>query len=48
MGHLARVDGVVTPLEIKMATKLMDEMQLSKEQRILAIDLFLFRKTSRF
>lgn len=40
MGHLARADGVVTPEEIKMATKLMDDMQLSQQQRMIAIDLF--------
>lgn len=48
MGHLARADGVVTELEIKMASRLMDEMHLSKEQRVLAIDLFRAGKRSDF
>jgi DnaJ like chaperone protein len=48
MGHLARADGVVTELEIKMATRLMDEMRLSKEQRMLAIELFRAGKRNDF
>lgn len=40
MGHLARADGVVTPEEINMATKLMDDMRLSHQQRMIAIELF--------
>lgn len=48
MGHLARADGVVTPQEIKMATKLMDEMHLSTEQRMDAINLFKLGKQRDF
>lgn len=48
MGHLARADGVVTELEIKMATRLMDEMHLSSDQRMLAIDLFRRGKSHDF
>lgn len=48
MGHLARADGVVTELEIKMATRLMDEMHLSNDQRMLAIDLFRRGKRNDF
>lgn len=48
MGHLARADGVVTELEIKMATRLMDEMRLTKEQRMLAIELFRLGKKPDF
>ena len=48
MGHLARADGVVTPQEIKMATRLMDEMYLSGEQRMQAINLFKLGKQRDF
>ncbi len=40
MGHLAKADGRVTPDEIKMAESVMSQMQLSPEQRKVAIDLF--------
>lgn len=40
MGHLAKADGQVTPEEIKMAESVMSQMQLSAEQRKVAIDLF--------
>lgn len=48
MGHLARADGVVTQQEINMATRLMDEMQLTQEQRMIAIDLFREGKKKSF
>lgn len=48
MGHLARADGVVTQQEINMATKLMNEMQLTYEQRMVAIDLFREGKKKSF
>ncbi len=48
MGHLARADGVVTQQEINMATKLMDEMQLTQEQRMIAIELFREGKKKTF
>ncbi len=40
MGHLAKVDGQVTRDEIKMAENVMSQMQLTAEQRRVAIDLF--------
>ncbi|OED35352.1 molecular chaperone DjlA [Chromatiales bacterium (ex Bugula neritina AB1)] len=40
MGHLAKVDGKVTKDEIKMAEHIMSQMQLTAEQRRVAIDLF--------
>lgn len=40
MGHLAKADGKVTPDEIQMAESVMSQMQLSAEQRRVAIDLF--------
>ncbi len=40
MGHLAKADGQVTPDEIKVAESVMAQMQLSPEQRKVAIDLF--------
>lgn len=40
MGHLAKADGKVTADEIKMAENVMAQMQLTAEQRRVAIDLF--------
>jgi len=40
MGHIAKADGKVTADEIKVAENIMDQMQLSPEQRKVAIDLF--------
>ncbi len=40
MGHLAKADGKVTNDEIKMAESVMAQMQLSAEQRRVAIELF--------
>lgn len=40
MGHISKADGKVTPDEIKVAENIMDQMQLSAEQRKVAIDLF--------
>ena len=40
MGHLAKVDGIVSKAEIDVATRVMDQMQLSPEMRSKAIDLF--------
>ncbi len=40
MGHLAKADGKVTADEIKMAENVMAQMQLSAEQRRVAIGLF--------
>ena len=40
MGHLAKADGRVSPSEIAVAKNIMAQMQLSKEQRKTAIELF--------
>ncbi len=40
MGHISKADGEVTPDEIKVAESVMSQMQLSAEQRKVAIDLF--------
>ena len=40
MGHISKADGAVTPDEIKVAESVMSQMQLSAEQRKVAIDLF--------
>lgn len=40
MGHIAKADGAVTADEIKAAEDVMSQMQLSAEQRKVAIDLF--------
>lgn len=40
MGHISKADGEVTPDEIKVAEDIMQQMQLSDEQRRVAIDLF--------
>lgn len=40
MGHLAKADGKVTQDEIRMAESVMSQMQLSPEQKRVAIDLF--------
>jgi DnaJ like chaperone protein len=40
MGHLAKADGKVTKDEIAMAESVMSQMQLSPEQKRVAIDLF--------
>ena len=40
MGHISKADGEVTADEIKVAENIMAQMQLSAEQRKVAIDLF--------
>jgi len=40
MGHIAKADGTVSPSEIKLARRVMDEMMLSGELRETAIKLF--------
>ncbi len=40
MGHLAKADGKVTRDEIRMAESVMSQMQLTPEQKRVAIDLF--------
>ncbi len=48
MGHLAKADGRVSPEEIAMARNVMTNMQLSKEQRDIAIKLFNEGKDANF
>ena len=48
MGHVAKVDGVVSKNEIMFATQVMDEMQLSSIQRKEAIVLFEEGKKDNF
>lgn len=48
MGHLAKADGQVSPHEIRVASSLMDQMQLTSEQRHAAIELFEQGKQSEF
>ena len=40
MGYIAKADGKVTPDEIAVTESVMSQMQLSAEQRKVAIDLF--------
>ena len=40
MGHIAKADGTVSPSEIKLARRVMDDMMLSGELREAAIKLF--------
>ena len=40
MGHISKSDGRVSPEEIKLAEQVMQQMRLSKEQRIAAIEHF--------
>ena len=48
MGHLAKADGRVSASEIAIAQHLMAQMQLNKEQRKAAIELFNAGKKSDF
>ena len=48
MGHISKADGKVTPDEIKVAESVMSQMQLSAEQRKVAIDLFQQGKESDY
>ncbi|HIG07085.1 MAG: co-chaperone DjlA [Methylococcales bacterium] len=48
MGHIAKADGTVSPSEIKLARRVMDEMMLSGELREAAIKLFDQGKASDF
>lgn len=48
MGHMAKVDGHVSPSEIAMAESIMGHMQLSREQRRAAIKLFNLGKDPAF
>ena len=48
MGHIAKADGHVSPQEIAAAKNIMNQMQLSAEQRQAAIKLFEQGKTDDF
>lgn len=48
MGHISKADGKVTPDEIAAAENVMSQMQLSAEQRAVAIDLFQQGKDSDY
>ncbi len=48
MGHVAKADGRVSPEEIGLAKRVMDDMQLSPELRDAAIQLFQQGKQSDF
>lgn len=48
MGHLAKIDGQVSPDEINMARQLMSHMQLNDEQQKIAMRLFNKGKESGF
>ncbi len=48
MGHIAKADGQVSQAEIDMASKVMDELQLSADMRKTAINLFQQGKASDF
>lgn len=40
MGHIAKADGRVTDAEIKLARQIMDELALTEDMRVAAINLF--------
>ena len=40
MGHISKADGHVSPEEIRLAEQVMQQMRLSKDQRIAAIEYF--------
>lgn len=48
MGHVAKADGKVTPEEIALASTIMDQMQLSHDQRKTAKKLFEEGKNTSF
>ncbi len=48
MGYLAKADGRVTPHEIQLAERVMQQMQLSAQQRQVAMQLFNEGKKSGF
>jgi DnaJ like chaperone protein len=48
MGHISKADGRVSPEEIKLAEQVMQQMRLSKEQRIAAIEHFNYGKHEDF
>lgn len=48
MGHIAKADGKVTPAEINLAKKIMDELVLTDDMRKAAINLFQQGKAAAF
>ncbi len=48
MGHIAKADGKVTPAEISLANRVMDQMGLDGEMRKTAINLFQQGKNANF
>jgi DnaJ like chaperone protein len=48
MGHLAKADGIVSKAEINLATQVMDQMHLSADKRLEAIELFQSGKKNDF
>jgi len=48
MGHIAKADGRVSEIEIKLAKQIMSQMQLNAEQRKVAVRLFEEGKRSDF
>lgn len=48
MGHIAKADGKVTPAEINLAKRIMDELVLTEEMRKTAINLFQQGKATDF
>ncbi|MCK4840819.1 MAG: co-chaperone DjlA [Methylococcales bacterium] len=48
MGHIAKADGKVTPAEIKLAKRIMDELALAGDMKKAAINLFQQGKEANF
>lgn len=48
MGHIAKIDGQVSKSEIKLAEQVMNQMQLTPDQRTAAINLFNEGKQANF
>jgi DnaJ like chaperone protein len=48
MGHIAKADGRVSPEEISLATRIMDQMSISGEMRTTAVNLFQQGKSANF
>lgn len=48
MGHISKADGLVSPEEIQLAEQVMKQMQLSREQRVSAINYFNQGKQEEF
>ena len=48
MGHIAKADGRVSPEEISLANRIMDQMSISGEMRTTAVNLFQQGKSADF